>query len=145
VFAAQPPAWRMNPAGEAREGDNGGEQREVGVALGLSARGSAGRRACGASGVRSFALDVGAGGGVVRLPGGGRPGGRGLGELSAPRTVRDAQLGGPRDGCVGSGCHLHTSLWWELQNLMTGGPGPHGLSDEAQASVAGVLEGLPAL
>ena len=28
---------------------------------------------------------------------------------------------------------------------MTGGPGPHGLSDEAQAFVAGVLEGLPAL
>jgi glutamine synthetase len=48
-------------------------------------------------------------------------------------------------GGVGSGCHLHTSLWREGRNLMTGGPGPHGLSDEAQAFVAGVLEGLPAL
>ena len=28
---------------------------------------------------------------------------------------------------------------------MTGGPGPHGLSDEVQTFVAGVLEGLPAL
>lgn len=48
-------------------------------------------------------------------------------------------------GGVGSGCHLHTSLWREGENLMTGGPGPHGLSDEAQAFVAGVLDGLPAL
>jgi glutamine synthetase len=46
---------------------------------------------------------------------------------------------------VGSGCHLRTSLWPEGQNLMTGGPGPHGLSDQAQAFVAGVLEDLPAL
>jgi glutamine synthetase len=28
---------------------------------------------------------------------------------------------------------------------MTGGPAPHGLSDEAQAFIAGVLDGLPAL
>jgi glutamine synthetase len=48
-------------------------------------------------------------------------------------------------GDVGSGCHLHTSLWREGQNLMTGGGGPHGLSDEGQAFMAGVLEGLPAL
>ena len=48
-------------------------------------------------------------------------------------------------GGVGSGCHLHTSLWREGQNLMTGGGGPHGLSDEGQAFMAGVLEGLPAL
>jgi glutamine synthetase len=48
-------------------------------------------------------------------------------------------------GGVGSGCHLHTSLWREDQNLMTGGGGPHALSDEGQAFMAGVLEGLPAL
>jgi glutamine synthetase len=48
-------------------------------------------------------------------------------------------------GGVGSGCHLHTSLWREGQNLMTGGGGPHALSDEGQAFMAGVLEGLPAL
>lgn len=28
---------------------------------------------------------------------------------------------------------------------MTGGPGPYGLSDEAQAFIAGILDGLPAL
>jgi glutamine synthetase len=48
-------------------------------------------------------------------------------------------------GGVGSGCHLHTSLWRDRHNLMTGGPGPYGLSDEAQAFLAGVLEELPAL
>jgi glutamine synthetase len=48
-------------------------------------------------------------------------------------------------GGVGSGCHLHTSLWRDGHNLMTDGQGPYGVSDEAQAFVAGVLEDLPAL
>ena len=48
-------------------------------------------------------------------------------------------------GGVGSGCHVHTSLWRDGESLMTGGPGPHGLSAEAEAFVAGVLENLPAL
>ena len=48
-------------------------------------------------------------------------------------------------GGVGNGCHLHTSLWREGRNLMTGGPRPHGLSAEAEAFVAGVLDALPAL
>jgi glutamine synthetase len=48
-------------------------------------------------------------------------------------------------GGVGNGCHLHTSLWREGRNLMTGGPGPHGLTAEAEAFVAGVVDGLPAL
>jgi glutamine synthetase len=48
-------------------------------------------------------------------------------------------------GGVGSGCHLHASLWREGRNLMTGGRGPHALSDEGQAFMAGVLDGLPAL
>src|SRR4051794_2707693 len=48
-------------------------------------------------------------------------------------------------GGVGNGAHVHTSLWREGRNLMTGGPGPHGLDAEAEAFVAGVLDGLPAL
>jgi glutamine synthetase len=48
-------------------------------------------------------------------------------------------------GGVGNGCHLHTSLWRAGESLMTGGDGPYGLSDEAEAFVAGVLDGLPAL
>jgi glutamine synthetase len=48
-------------------------------------------------------------------------------------------------GGVGNGCHLHTSLWRQGRNLMTGGPGPHGLGPDAEAFMAGVLDGLPAL
>jgi glutamine synthetase len=48
-------------------------------------------------------------------------------------------------GGVGNGCHLHASLWREGRTLMYGGPGPYGLSGEAQAFLAGVLDGLPAL
>jgi glutamine synthetase len=48
-------------------------------------------------------------------------------------------------GGVGNGCHLHTSLRRDGRSLMTGGPGPHGLSTEAAAFMAGVLDGLPAL
>ena len=48
-------------------------------------------------------------------------------------------------GGVGNGCHLHTSLWRAGESLMTGAGGPYGLTDEAQAFLAGVLDGLPAL
>ena len=48
-------------------------------------------------------------------------------------------------GGVGNGCHLHTSAWRDGESLMSGGPGPHGLTDSAQAFIAGVLTGLPAL
>jgi glutamine synthetase len=48
-------------------------------------------------------------------------------------------------GGVGNGCHLHTSLWRDGRTLMTGAAGPHGLTDEAEAFMAGLLDGLPAL
>jgi glutamine synthetase len=48
-------------------------------------------------------------------------------------------------GGVGSGCHMHASLWRDGHTLMARGAGPHGLSVEAEAFVAGVLDGLPAL
>jgi glutamine synthetase len=48
-------------------------------------------------------------------------------------------------GGVGSGGHLHTSLWRDGENLLTGGPGPHGLTADAEAFVAGVLDNLPAM
>ncbi|WP_431681067.1 glutamine synthetase [Kitasatospora sp. KL5] len=46
---------------------------------------------------------------------------------------------------VGNGCHLHLSLWQDGHNLHAGGPGPHGLTGQAEAFLAGVLEELPAL
>jgi len=53
---------------------------------------------------------------------------------------------------VGNGAHLHLSLWREPDggaagpaNLITGGPGRHGLTAEGEAFLAGVLDQLPAL
>jgi glutamine synthetase len=48
-------------------------------------------------------------------------------------------------GGVGNGGHLHLSLWRDGQNLGHGGPGPYGLTAEAESFFAGVLEELPAL
>jgi glutamine synthetase len=48
-------------------------------------------------------------------------------------------------GTVGNGCHLHLSIWRDASNLLSGGSGPHGLSSEAEAFLAGILEELPAL
>jgi glutamine synthetase len=46
---------------------------------------------------------------------------------------------------VGNGCHLHYSLWRDGRNLMAGGDGPEGLTDEAAAFTAGILAHLPGL
>jgi glutamine synthetase len=54
----------------------------------------------------------------------------------APAVVADG---------VGSGAHVHTSVWRDGANLLTGGPGPHGITAEGEAFMAGLLDGLPAL
>lgn len=46
---------------------------------------------------------------------------------------------------VGSGCHLHFSLWEGDRNAMAPDGDPFGLSDTARAFLAGVLDHLPAL
>lgn len=48
-------------------------------------------------------------------------------------------------GQVGNGGHLHLSLWRDGHNLFAGGSGPHGLTAEAEAFMAGILRELPAL
>ncbi|MFG2912168.1 glutamine synthetase [Kitasatospora sp. NPDC048298] len=48
-------------------------------------------------------------------------------------------------GGVGNGGHLHVSLWRDGHNLGHGGPGPHGLTAEAEGFLAGVLDALPEL
>ena len=48
-------------------------------------------------------------------------------------------------GGLGNGAHLHLSLWRDGRNLGHGGPGPHGLTAEAEAFLAGVLTALPEL
>lgn len=46
---------------------------------------------------------------------------------------------------VGNGGHVHLSLWKDGRNLMAGGSGPAGLTDEAVAFSAGILSRLDAL
>ncbi|MDX6358769.1 MAG: glutamine synthetase [Nocardioidaceae bacterium] len=46
---------------------------------------------------------------------------------------------------VGNGGHVHLSLWRDGRNLMAGGTGRYGLTDEAAAFAGGILERLPAL
>jgi glutamine synthetase len=48
-------------------------------------------------------------------------------------------------GGVGNGGHLHLSLWRDGRNLMSGGPGRHGLTADGEAFAAGLLAELPAL
>jgi glutamine synthetase len=49
-------------------------------------------------------------------------------------------------GLVGNGAHLHLSLWnRQGRNLFQGGRGPEGMTREAEAFSAGVLEAMPAL
>lgn len=49
-------------------------------------------------------------------------------------------------GLVGNGLHLHLSLWNKNgKNLFHGGPGPEGMTREAEAFTAGVLASMPAL
>ena len=49
-------------------------------------------------------------------------------------------------GLVGNGQHLHLSLWDRGgKNLFQGGRGPEGMTREAEAFTAGVLDALPAL
>src|SRR4029450_6402584 len=48
-------------------------------------------------------------------------------------------------GLVGNGLHLHLSLWKDGKNLFHGGLGPEGMTREAEAFAAGVLEEMNAL
>ncbi|TMK84631.1 MAG: glutamine synthetase [Actinobacteria bacterium] len=48
-------------------------------------------------------------------------------------------------GEVGNGGHIHFSLWEDSRNLFAGGNGPHGMTAQAEAFVAGVIDELPAL
>ncbi|MEU5614987.1 glutamine synthetase family protein [Streptomyces sparsogenes] len=48
-------------------------------------------------------------------------------------------------GAVGSGGHLHLSLWQGDRNLCRGGDGPCGMTATSEAFLAGVLRALPAL
>ncbi|HZD65780.1 MAG TPA: hypothetical protein VE152_06760, partial [Acidimicrobiales bacterium] len=48
-------------------------------------------------------------------------------------------------GAVGNGAHVHCSLWRERRNLLAGGTGRYGMTEEGEAFIAGILAELPAL
>ncbi|MEM9256993.1 MAG: glutamine synthetase family protein [Pseudomonadota bacterium] len=49
------------------------------------------------------------------------------------------------EGQVGNGSHCHFSLWRDAHNLLANGDGPHGMSAEGEAFLAGILRDMPAL
>lgn len=49
----------------------------------------------------------------------------------------------PFAGAAGNGAHLHLSLARGGVALLSGGPGPHGLTGDGAAAVAGIVGGLP--
>jgi glutamine synthetase len=48
-------------------------------------------------------------------------------------------------GTVGNGGHVHISAWRDGANLFAGGDGRYGMTAEAEAFAAGILDALPAL
>jgi glutamine synthetase len=48
-------------------------------------------------------------------------------------------------GGVGNGPHLHLSLWSDGVNLLSGGPGRYGLTEQGESVLAEILDHLPAL
>jgi len=65
--------------------------------------------------------------------------------LSLRRGVRASFSPKVLAGGVGNGGHLHLSLWRDGGNLFTGGDGELGLTREAEAFTAGLLDRMPAL
>jgi glutamine synthetase len=51
----------------------------------------------------------------------------------------------PRVGGSGNGAHLHLSLEREGANVFSAGTGPHGMTQEGESAIAGILENLPEL
>jgi glutamine synthetase len=46
---------------------------------------------------------------------------------------------------TGNGTHMHLSVWEGDRNLMSGGSGPDGMQPVGEASIAGILDELPAV
>lgn len=51
----------------------------------------------------------------------------------------------PFAGGAGNGAHLHVSLFQDGGPLLSGGPGPHGLTSGGAAAIAGIVDGLAEL
>jgi glutamine synthetase len=73
-----------------------------------------------------------------------------LARLLAGRVARRNGLSAsfspqPFAGGAGNGAHQHLSLFRDGVPLFSGGAGPHGLTPEGEAAIAGIVAGLPEL
>lgn len=66
-----------------------------------------------------------------------------LGRVARTHGVRVSLSPVPFAGSVGCGAHQHFSLQRGGAPLFSGGSGPHGMSTDGAAAVAGILAGLP--
>jgi len=66
-----------------------------------------------------------------------------IGQVARRHGVRASFSPAPFPGSVGSGAHQHLSLTRDGTPLFSGGPGPHGLTEEGGAVIGGLVGGLP--
>ena len=66
-----------------------------------------------------------------------------IGQVARRHGVRASFSPAPFPGTVGSGAHQHLSLTRDGVPLLSGGPGPHGLTADGAAAVGGLVDGLP--
>lgn len=66
-----------------------------------------------------------------------------LGRVARTHGIRISLSPVPFAGSVGSGAHQHFSLHRQGAPLFSGGAGPHGLTPEGSAAIAGIVAGLP--
>lgn len=70
-----------------------------------------------------------------------------IGRVARKHQLRASFSPVPFAGLVGNGAHQHLSLARERphdrHSLFSGGSGPHGITDEGCAAIAGILRGLP--
>lgn len=65
-----------------------------------------------------------------------------IGQVARRHGVRASFSPAPFTGSVGSGAHQHVSLTRDGSPLFSGGPGPHGLTEEGGSAIGGLVDGL---
>lgn len=65
-----------------------------------------------------------------------------IGQVARRHGVRASFSPAPFPGSVGSGAHQHLSLTRDGAPLFSGGPGPHGLTEDGGAAIGGLVDGL---
>ncbi len=68
-----------------------------------------------------------------------------IGEVARRHGMRVSFSPLPAPEYAGNGAHLHMSFEWNGRPLLSGGSGPHGLTEDGAAAMAGIVTGLPDL